>query len=133
VTFQTIEKHGQFERSNMKTLLVLAVMVIVCFAVAQSTDQNPPDKKGDVTVTGCVDRQGGDYVLMKTNPGNTYELQPTGHIKLSAYMGKRVEVRGMKSATLATSSDEGDRMGAPSPVTITVKSIKTLADECTTH
>jgi len=31
---------------------------------------------------------------------------------------------------MATSSDEGDREGAGSPVTITVKSIKTVAKEC---
>ena len=78
-------------------------------------------------------RQAGDYILMQEDICNSYELQSGNHIKLSPYLEKRVEVTGPKSSTLATSSDQGDRQGAGSPVTITVKSIKTLADQCTSR
>jgi hypothetical protein len=117
-----------------KILFLLAIGSLTLAQAASSSDQNPSNKKnGEVTVHGCVTKQAGDYILMQEDVGNSYELQSSNHIKLSSYLGKRVEVTGPKSPTLATSSDQGDRQGAGSPVTITVKSIKTLADECTSR
>jgi hypothetical protein len=118
----------------MKILFLLATVSLTLAQAASTSDQNPSNKKhGDFTVRGCVTKQAGDYILMQVDLGNSYELQSTDHIKLSSYLGKRVEVTGPKSQTLATSSDQGDRQGAGSPVSITVKSIKTLADECTSR
>lgn len=116
----------------MRKTLILLVGMGMSLALMQtaSAADNADNNNGQVTVRGCVTKQAGDYVLMKDNPGNTYELQGTKGIRLSSYLGQRVEVRGTKSTTMATSSDEGDREGAGSPVTITVKSIKTIAKEC---
>lgn len=117
----------------MKKLLLFAVLVAASFSLAQAgkSDQTPSNNKnGQVTVRGCVSREAGDYILMKDDPGNSYELQATGKIKLHSYLGQRVEVRGTKSPTMATSSDQGDREGAATSVTITVSSIKTLSKEC---
>jgi hypothetical protein len=112
-------------------LLVLLTLGSLTLVQAAGADQNGSNKKnGDVTVRGCVSKQAGDYILMQQNPGNSYELQSGKDIKLGPYLGQRVEVTGWKSPTMATSSDEGDREGAGSPVTITVKSIKTVAKEC---
>jgi len=117
----------------MKKVLYLTLLISASFALAQATnsDQTPSNNKnGQVTVRGCVSKQAGDYILMQEDPGNTYELQAANGVKLSSYLGQRVEVSGTKSPTMATSSDEGDREGAGSPVTITVKSIKTISKEC---
>lgn len=116
----------------MKKILLLVLLTIGSLSLAQAANgaDSSNNKNGNVTVRGCVSKQAGDYVLMQENPGNSYELQGTHDIKLSQYLGQRVEVTGSKSPTMATSSDEGDREGAGSPVTITVKSIKTLAKEC---
>jgi hypothetical protein len=118
----------------MKKILFLVLLMIGSFTLAQAAngaDHDPSNNKnGKVTVRGCVSKQAGDYILMQENPGNSYELQGNDHIKLSEYLGHRVEVTGHTSPTMATSSDEGDRQGAGSPVTITVKSIKTIAKEC---
>lgn len=115
----------------MKKILFLVLLTIGSFTLAQAAnggDNN--DKNGDVTIRGCLSKSAGDYILMQENPGNSYELHGSRDIKLSQYLGQRVEVTGPKSPTMASSSDMGDREGAGSPVTITVKSIKTLAKEC---
>jgi len=118
----------------MKKIFFLMLLTMASFTLAQaasSPDQTSSNNKnGQVTVRGCVSRQAGDYVLMKDDPGNSYELQSAHKIKLSQYLGQTVEVTGTKSPTMATSSDEGDRQGAGSPVTITVTSIKTIGKEC---
>jgi hypothetical protein len=67
---------------------------------------------------------------MKQNPAVTYELQATNKIKLSKYLGQRVEVVGKESPSMSTSSDNSARSGSPSPVTVTITSIKTLDKEC---
>jgi hypothetical protein len=86
--------------------------------------------KGQVTIQGCVSRSSGDFVLIKQDPGITYELHATGKIKLSRYLGQRVEVNGTQSPSLSTSSDAAR---AQSSVTLTISSIKTIDKECPAH
>jgi hypothetical protein len=105
--------------------LIFALLLSSSFLLAQN---NGP--KGQVTLQGCVSRSSGDYVLMKQNPAVTYELQATNKIKLSKYLGQRVEVVGKESPSMSTSSDSSARSGSPSPVTLTITSIKTLDKEC---
>lgn len=117
----------------MKRTFVLVLLLLGSLTLVQAVgaDQNVSNhKNGELTVRGCVSKQAGDYILMQEDPGNSYELTSGNHIKFSSYLGQRVEVSGQKSPTMATSSDEGDRQGAGSSVTITVKSIKTIAKEC---
>jgi hypothetical protein len=87
--------------------------------------------KDEITIQGCVGRASGDYILIKQNPAITYELQATGKIKLRHYLGQRVEVSGKESPSMSTSSDALTKTGAPSSVTLTITSIKTIAKECT--
>jgi len=89
------------------------------------------DSKGQVTLQGCVSRASGDYILMKQNPAITYELQAPGKIKLRQYLGQRVEVTGKESPSMSTSSDALTKTGAPSSLTLTITSIKTIANQCT--
>lgn len=95
--------------------------------------QASADSGGQTTLQGCVDRSRGDYILIQAESGMTYELRSTGKIKLRHYMGQQVEVTGTTSASLSTSSDAIAFGGSPSPVTLSVKSIKTLADRCSAH
>ena len=116
--------------------LWLAVLLSASFLVAQDSNPTPPsqqDSKGskdEVTLQGCVARRTGDYILVKQNPVGTYILQATGKIKLGPYLGQRVEVTGTESPSLSTSSDALSRLGSPSPVTLSVTSIKTVAKQC---
>jgi hypothetical protein len=54
-----------------------------------------------VTIRGCVGKSNGDYVLIKQNPGVTYQLQG-GKIRLKSYLGKLVEITETPSPTLRT-------------------------------
>lgn len=120
----------------MKTLLLLVALAVS--AAAQSADsmqESPTSKRSkktndEVTVQGCVSRLNTDYILMQTDPGNTYELQATGKLHLKNYLGQEVEVTGVESPSMVTSSDFLTKAGPASPVTIAVSSIKTLEVRC---
>jgi hypothetical protein len=123
----------------MKTLLFITLLLSGGLLFAQNstaanndqrTAQNVPDSHGKVMVTGCVSEFGGDYTLMKDNPAITYELQPTGKIRLHNYLGHRVEVTGRQQESLSTSSDAMAKEGSPSPLTIKISSIRTLDKDC---
>ena len=122
----------------MKKML-LAVLLSGSFLLAQNSNpgnmsqQSSKDSKGQVTVQGCVSRSSGDYILMKQDQGVTYELQAANKIKLSKYLGQRVEVTGTESPSMSTSSDSSARSGSPSPVTLSITSIKTIEKECSAH
>lgn len=118
-------------------MLYFVFLLSASYLLAQDATANPASQhkskssKGEITVQGCVGRSSGDYILMKQNPAITYELQATGKIKLRHYLGQRVEVAGKESPSMSTSSDALTKTGAPSSVTLTITSIKTIANECT--
>lgn len=126
------------KQENMEALfmgkLIFALFVSSSFLLAQdgstAKQDNSNDSKSPVTMQGCVSRSSGDYVLMKQDPAETFELQATSKIKLKHYLGQRVEVTGTKSASMSTSSDAIARMGSPSPETLTISSIKVLDKNC---
>jgi hypothetical protein len=97
---------------------------------SKSSPHNSKDSKGQITVQGCVTRSTGDYILIKQDPGMSYELEATGKIKFRRYLGQRVEVTATESPSMSTSSDAMARMGSPSSVTLTITSIKTIEKEC---
>src|SRR5271167_1435492 len=69
--------------------LFLGLLLASSFLLAQDSSMSrdtSKDSKGQVTIQGCVSRSSGDYVLMKQDPGMTYELQATGKIKLRHYL-----------------------------------------------
>jgi hypothetical protein len=102
-------------------------------APANTSKVDSKDSKGQVTLQGCVSRSNGDYILMKQDPGVSYELQATGKTRLRKYLGQRVEVTGSESPTLSSSSDAMNKVGSAAPVTLTVTSIRTLDKECSEH
>jgi len=112
---------------------MLAVLSLGICAAAQSgaNADHAKKPKDQITARGCVEKQNTDYILTQADQGNSYELQGSGKVKhLGPYLGQQVEVTGIKSPSLATSSDALARTGAASPVTITVTSIKTIAKRC---
>jgi hypothetical protein len=124
------------DRRHAMKITLVAVLLSAGFVLAQdakpaaATPDNSQHTKGQVTVQGCVTRSNGDYILIKQDPGVTYELQASGKIKFHSYLGQRVEVTGKESPSMSTSSDALARTGSPSPVTITVSAIKTIDKEC---
>jgi hypothetical protein len=115
-------------------LLLLSSSLLAQESNPSATSQpKSKDAKGQVTVQGCVGKFSGDYILTKQDPAITYELQPTGKIKLRNYLGQRVEVTGSEGPSMSTSSDALTKTGSASSVTITITSIKTIAKQCTVH
>jgi hypothetical protein len=118
----------------MKTAMWIGLLLMVGFAWGQSatSDQASNNKNhGQATVRGCVNIENGDYVLTQQDPANTYQLEKGERIKLRSYLGQRVEVTGKKSETIPTSEDAlNGTAGSASPVTIRIKSIKTLSKTC---
>jgi hypothetical protein len=118
----------------VKTMLTLLLSAAVLVAqdgnsASPQTKKSKPSKD-EVTVQGCVSRANGDYILMKQNPGMTYELQATGKTRLKDYLGQRVEVTGHESPTLSSSSDAMNKVGSAAPETLTIISITTIARNC---
>ena len=76
------------------------LLALTVSAVAQTADssdtaaQHAKKSKGEVTVQGCVSKLNTDYILMKTDPGNSNELQSRGKLHLRDYLGQQVEVAG---------------------------------------
>ena len=114
--------------------LIFALLLFASLTAGQDNKPAAPDSrkpaKGQVTVEGCVSRSNGDYVLFRTDPGVSYELEAGGKVRLHSYLGQRVEVTGQESASMSTSSDVMMRAGSASPVTIKVSSIKMIEKEC---
>ncbi len=114
---------------------------VVLFAISSLMAQSDPSQSGgtkkhhsktpDVTLQGCLGTQKGDYVLMQTDPGNTYGLESSHKINLGAHIGEEVEVSGWERPSLATSSDTFVPNRGVSSVTIEVKSVRMLAKRCT--
>lgn len=97
---------------------------------AASSDQQSKKHKDEVTLTGCISKQNGDYILMQPDPGNSYQLERSRKMHLAPYLGKQVEVTGREYPSMATSSDYLARSGVASPVTVRIHTIKTVADRC---
>ncbi len=109
------------------TTMFFLLLMGGCLMAQANSDRSPNDKKGQVTVQGCVSRSSGDYILMQFDPGDSYVLQSVSGIKLDNYLGEEVRVIGNESPTLSDTSDAG--RSAPS-TTIMVNSISIASREC---
>jgi hypothetical protein len=112
---------------NKTILLVLLFVCSLLMAQTNSDQSHAKAKKGQVTVQGCVSRSSGDYILMQSDPANSYVLHAAENVKLGQYLGQQVKVTGTKSPTVSDSADAGR---SAAPVTITVDSISTISKEC---
>lgn len=121
----------------MKMILTIVLFLSASLMFAQdqsnSTPRNNQGMGKQVTVTGCVSLMNGDYVLMKENPADTFQLSTTNKIHMKDYLGKQVEVTGTKLSTVPTSEDATNRSGEASPVTIRVSQISIVDNECRNH
>jgi len=117
------------------------VLILLCAAVsfAQTTDssqsstasqQHSKKAKDDITAKGCLTKSSTDYILTQPDVGNSYMLQGSRKMRLGPYLGQEVEVTGVESPSMSTSSDYLTKTGAASSVMITVHSIKSIAKRC---
>jgi hypothetical protein len=120
-------------------LILLVVLCCSFSANAQTSSPSSPTEtnqgqsknaKDEVTVRGCVAKSSTDYILTQADKGNSYQLQGTKKLRFGPYLGQEVEVTGVESPTLSTSSDYLARGGTATSVTIRVHSIKTVQKRC---
>jgi hypothetical protein len=123
----------------MKRLIVVALLLSAGMVLAQdgnsdnSAKQANRPSKDQVTMRGCVSMSSGDYILMKTDPDVSYELQATGKTHLRHYLGRQVEVTAHEEPTLSSSSDALNKVGSAAPLTLTIISIKVIDRHCATN
>jgi hypothetical protein len=119
-----------------KATVFLAVLYMSVSAAAQAGNANQQNAdqhtkaKDEITVRGCLSRSNTDYILIQPEQGNSYELERSRRLRLGPYLGQEVEVTGSESPSMSTSSDFLARSGSASPVTIRVKTIKTIQKQC---
>lgn len=124
-------------RVGMRTLFVV-LLFLGSFLVAQEGVSGNPSQhdstspNGEIKLQGCVSRSAGDYVLVKHDPGMTYQLHATGKTNLHHYLGRQVEVVGKESHPLSPSSNALGELGSPS-MAFTITSIKTIDKRCSGH
>jgi hypothetical protein len=112
------------------TILFVALMAGSLLAQTnQDQSQQAPKDTGKVTMQGCVSRSSGDFILMQTNPGNSFVLDAPRRIRLDHFLGQQVEVTGVERPTMGTSTNF-TRRRAGSSVTIRLDSIKTVSQRC---
>jgi hypothetical protein len=120
----------------MKTLVYVTLLLVTSVLLPQDGNSGNSQKhdssarKDEVTVQGCVSRQNSDYILMKQDPGITYQLQSNGKLRLKKYLGQQVEITAQEVPTLSSSSDAMNKVGSASPVTLVILSIKTVNSSC---
>jgi hypothetical protein len=116
------------EEHVKKAKMMVPLLFVAGWVMAQTNPDRPLEDKRQITVQGCVSQSSGDFILMQSDPGNSYALESAKTINVGHYLGQEVKVTGTKSSTLGNSSDAG-RSSVPS-TTIIVKSISTIANEC---
>lgn len=119
------------------TILLILLCAAASFsqttASSQSTtaNQQPPKKtKDEITATGCVSKMNASFILMETGQSNSYQLQESKNVKVGPYLGQEVEVTGVESYSPTTSSPKAS---TASPITITVRSIKSIQKRCSAN
>jgi hypothetical protein len=118
----------------MKSWALLMLLLSASLFAQDSSSaggKNPSKQSKDqVTIRGCVSQSNGDYILMRQDPGVSYELESTSKTRLKNYFGKEVEIRGRKFPTLSSSSDALNKVGSAAPVTLKILSIRTINQSC---
>ena len=117
----------------MSRVSVFLVLVLTAWLIAQENPGPSPDQHNrqneHLNLRGCVSMASGAFILMQTDPANSYVLEAPKNLKLESYLGKQVEVSGTESPTLGTSSTY--RKPPAASATINVTSIAAISKRCT--
>ena len=116
-------------------LLLMCLAVVLCAALAngQSTTSQKGNPNGNQTVTGCLGKSGGNYILTDAQSGTVYAL--TGNTdQLSAHVGHEVEITGQpdQSGAATTYANPGSVTTGSSQaeVSFQVSAMQHLSDHC---
>lgn len=111
----------------MTKSVISFIVLCVAMCLGQAREQPSTKSKGEITMTGCVSRLNSNFILMQSDQSSSYQLEESNGVKLAPYLGKEVEVTGVESMAMSTSSP---RATTANPLQITVHSIKTIHKRC---
>lgn len=97
---------------------------------SSAVNQDSTKSKDEITATGCVSRLNSNFILMLSDHSSSYQLEEGKGVKLDSYLGKEVEVIGLESIAMSTSSPKAS---TANPIQITVHSIKTIHKRCSSN
>ena len=118
-------------RKTMVFFLLFSGSWLMAYANQGKSQQPPKTQNGQVTVKGCVSRSSGHYILVQSDPSNSYVLEAPGTTDMGHYLGQQVEVTGTElSHTSPTTSHSTGETGGGPQVTIVVDSINTISKRC---
>jgi hypothetical protein len=99
----------------------------------------PKDKDGNVQITGCLNKMGGDFIVAADN-GLNFRLEGNKS-RLDESVGQKVTVTGERTTGQTSPSTQtgmemgsgiatGSNAGSPSQITLNVKDLKMLSGSC---
>jgi hypothetical protein len=99
----------------------------------------PKDKDGNVQITGCLNKVGGDFIVAAEN-GLNFRLEGNKS-RLDESVGQKVTVTGERTTGQTSPSTQtgmemgsgiatGSNAGSPSQITLNVKNIRMLSGSC---
>ncbi len=113
-------------------LMCLAAVLGRALANGQSRTSQIGNPNGNQTISGCLGRSGGNYILTDAQSGTVYTL--TGNTdQLGAHVGHEVEITGQpgQSGTTNTNSNPGSATASSAgQVAFQVSGIEHLSDHC---
>ena len=125
-----------------KTLLLASLLFGALWLAAQTypgqtqaPDRSTKAGQSQMTVEGCLNESNGAYTLTDSS-GNVYQLVGAGS-EISQQVGHTVKIIGLTGPASGSSkegSSTGDKSAAPAaPPTLTVTSVKHVADSCSSN
>ena len=130
VLLRNINLREGLMRKTIVFFLLFSGGWLVAYANQGKSQEPPKNQNGQVTVRGCVSRSSGHYILLQSDPSNSYVLEATGTTDIGHYLGQQVEVTGIESHTSPTTSHPIRETGGGPQVTIVVDSINTISKRC---
>jgi len=112
--------------------MCLAAVLGRALANGQSRTSQSGNPNGNQTVSGCLGKSGGNYILTEAQSGTVYTL--TGNRdQLGAHVGHEVEITGQpgQSGMTNTNSNPGSATaGSAEQIAFQVSGIEHLSDHC---
>ena len=110
----------------MKRITAVIVMLLLCAVWAIAQQSNASSRMKEITVTGCLSRDGGTFTLTDMS-GKSYQL--TGNMsQFSDRVGHKVEIKGSVSQSSGTPSS-ASAPDSEQPL-VDVSSMKNLSKKC---
>ena len=112
-----------------KTVLTLMLLLSGAWLLAQDNMSKSSGTSGTTTIEGCLQTTGSYYNLTDSS-GKVYHLSGEAN-KLKDHVGHQVQITGMPGVKTVDTTVQGAESTAKELSVFKVKSVKHVADTCT--